>query len=156
MRPAYQWRYDNIVNIMVLTVSPNINVVIKCILIFVNIMLLTVSPNINNTLCDIIYWHVFIRNVISSYMQVSSCIIGMTQVPICLIAAPINGPNFVLHFLKQEFNLFLLIPFTTLVPNTHVFRSKRTASLYSVYPGIRFLLCLETSRVFCFSPKIVL
>ena len=32
-------------------------------------MLLTVSPNINNTLCYVICWHVFVGNVITSYMQ---------------------------------------------------------------------------------------
>ena len=39
------------------------------------------------------------------------------------------------------------MPFTILVPNTYPFRPKRTALLYLVYPGIRFLLCLETSSV---------
>ena len=37
--------------------------------------------------------------------------------------------------------------FTMLVSNTYAFRPKWTASLYLVYPGIRFLLCLETPGV---------
>ena len=49
---------------------------------------------------------------------VSSCIIGLTEFSICLIVAPINGLNLVLHFFKQELNLFLLMAFTILVPNT--------------------------------------
>ena len=49
---------------------------------------------------------------------VSSCIIGLTEFSIYLIIAPINGLNLVLHFFKQELNLFLLMAFTILVPNT--------------------------------------
>ena len=127
LRTAYQWRYSNIINIM----------------------LLTISLNINNTLCYIICWHVFVRNIVTSICKIttSSCIIGLTKVFICLIVAPINGLNLVLHFFRQELNSFLLMPFTILVPNTYAFRPKRTASLYLVYPGIRFLLCSETPSV---------
>ena len=83
-------------------------------------MLLTISLNINNTLCYIICWHVFVRNIVTSICKIttSSCIIGLTKVFICLIVAPINGLNLVLHFFRQELNSFLLMPSTTLVPNT--------------------------------------
>ena len=50
-----------------------------------------------------------------------------------MIVAPINSLNLVLHFFRQELNMFLLMPFTILVPNTYAFRPKRTASLYLVY-----------------------
>ena len=46
LRPAYQWRYSDIANII----------------------LLIVSPNINNTLCYIICSYAFVRNAITSYM----------------------------------------------------------------------------------------
>ena len=39
------------------------------------------------------------------------------------------------------------MPFTILIPNTYSLRPKQTASLYLVYPGIRFLFCLETPSV---------
>ena len=64
-----------------------------------------------------------------------------------MIVAPINGLNLVLHFFRQELNSFLLMPFTMLVPNTYSFQPKWNASLYLVYPGIRFLLYLETPSV---------
>ena len=64
-----------------------------------------------------------------------------------MIVAPISVLNLVLHFFRQSLNSFLLVPFTILVANTYGFRPKRTASLYLVYPAIRFLLYLETASV---------
>ena len=49
-------------------------------------MVLTISPNISNTLCYIICWHVFARNVVSSYTQnyCIRCIILYNQLKVQL------------------------------------------------------------------------
>ena len=130
LRPTYQWRYSNIFNIM----------------------LLAVSPSINNTLCYIICWHVFVRNIVTSYMQnyYIRCIILYNRLDISFHLPDSSSYKWSksgIAFLQTGLNSLLLMSFTKLAPNTYAFWPKRIASLYLVDPGIRSLLSSETPIV---------
>ena len=129
-------------------------------------MLLTVSPNINNTLCYVICWHVFVGNVITSYMQ-NYCIryiilynrvdvsfhllesssykraksaIAFLQTGIKFIFSYANLPYLYLaHMLSDQNELLHCTWFTKIFIHSFIHSF--------IHPGIRFLLYLEIPSV---------